>query len=141
MKGNNGRAARKRWAQQLIVAGGVCLCFGVILFVRTTSIRQKVTAIDQQLLRVPGQNKLMMNIQDKARKFRKDLHISYNTPQLDEAEMLEKILEAEINLVDLEVVEEELLRAHPSSYAGIYGHFCALNFEVHKNDPAAGRFN
>lgn len=82
-----------------------------------------------------------MNIQDKARKFRKDLHKSYNKHQFHEAEMLEQILEAEIHLVDLEVVEEELLRAHPSSYAGVYGHFCELNFELHKEDPAAGRLS
>ena len=35
--------------------------------------------------------------------------------------------------------EEELERSHPSTYAGVYGHFCKLNFAVHKKDPAAGR--
>jgi hypothetical protein len=137
MKGNTGKAARKRWTQQLIVTGGVCLCVSAILFVR--SLGQKDTDARPQQLRESAQDIFKNKIQDRARKFHEGLHESYTKHQFHEAEMLEKILEAEINLVDLEVVEEELLRAHPSSYAGVYGYFCELNFDVHKKDPAAGR--
>lgn len=134
MKGNDGHAARKRVMKQLFVVGGLCFCFSAIFFLRSGQ-----STSSRQLLRDPNSSNTFMlsKLQDKARKFRKDLHESYSNKH-DEPEMLEKILEAEIHLVDLEVVEEELLRAHPSSYAGIYGEFCELNFAVHKKDPAAG---
>eukprot|EP00980_Cylindrotheca_fusiformis_P026953 scaffold18138_cov128-Cylindrotheca_fusiformis.AAC.19 len=146
MKGNDGSAARKRMLHRLVVGGGICLCFSAILLVRTGSkwlFGQDSSSSARNLLRDhSGRNDYMMEtathkMMDKAHRFRKELHKDYNKHKFHEPEMLEKILEAEINLVDLEVIEEEMLRSHPSSYAGVYGHFCQLNFAVHKEDPAA----
>ena len=56
------------------------------------------------------------------------------------AEILEKILSAQYNLVDLHVVEDEVLRSPANSYAGVYGSFCELDFSQHKEDPSSGTY-
>ncbi|KAL3932506.1 MAG: hypothetical protein SGBAC_010819 [Bacillariaceae sp.] len=139
MKGNNGQAARKRTLHRMMFGGGLCL-FGIgALLTGLFSSSSADGTSHRQLLRSDNVDKVKNaahKLQDKARKFRQDLHKQHHE-DFDEAEMIEKILEAEIHLVSLGLNEEELERSHPSSYAGIYGHFCKLNFAAHKKDPAA----
>ena len=139
MKGNNGQAARKRMIRRFMVGGGICVSIGVLILVSDfLSSPSSNEGTSRQLLRSndPVKN-AAHTIQEKARKFRQDLH-KQHTEQFNEAEMIDKILEAEIHLVSLGLNEEELERSHPSTYAGVYGNFCKLNFAAHKKDPAAG---
>ena len=141
MKGNNGQAARKRMLHRFMVGGGVCLCIGALILV-SDLLSSSPSPSSQRLLRSETVEKVKESahkLQNKAQKFRKDLH-KLHREHYNEAEMMEKILEAEIHLVSLGLNEEELERSHPSTYAGVYGNFCKLNFAAHKKDPAAGRF-
>ncbi|CAJ1961351.1 unnamed protein product [Cylindrotheca closterium] len=139
MKGNNGQAAKKRMLHRFMIGGGVCLiCIGALALVSTGLVAGN-GGTSRQLLRSDNVERVkegVHKLQDKARKFRNDLHKQHHE-DFNEAEMIEKILEAEIHLVSLGLNEEELSRSHPSSYAGVYGHFCKLNFAAHKKDPAA----
>ena len=134
MKGNDGRAARRRSLKRILV--GISTVFLVLLvrYILTTTQNDPVSTTKKLSMLRNGGAKDSVN---KAREFRKELEHSYANEH-DEGQRLQQILEAKIHLVDLEVVEEELMQAHPSTYAGVYGHFCQLNFAAHKKDPSAG---
>lgn len=133
MKGNDGRAARRRSLKRILV--GISTVFLVLLvrYIITTTQNDPVsTTTKLSMLRNGAKDSV-----NKAREFRKELEHSYANEH-DEGQRLQQILDAKIHLVDLELVEEELMQAHPSTYAGVYGHFCQLNFAAHKKDPSAG---
>ena len=130
MKGNDGRAARRRSIKRILV--GISTVFLVLLVRYIITTTQKETTTKLSMLRNGAKDSV-----NKAREFRKELEHSYANEH-DEGQLLQQILEAKIHLVDLEVVEEELMQAHPSTYAGVYGHFCQLNFAAHKHDTSAG---
>lgn len=58
----------------------------------------------------------------------------------DETHVLDKILSAEIHLVNIQAPEPAHVRANheEETYTGIYGDFCELNFALHKQDPSSG---
>jgi hypothetical protein len=60
--------------------------------------------------------------------------------ELDDQQSLDLILSASINLVAISADPSEL-EASAQSYSGVYGDFCALNFDVHKADPSAGTYS
>ena len=134
MKGNDGRAARRRITNRLVIGIGIFII--VVIFWFLWSVITKGEVPTRPMLRERGGGG--GNAVNKAREFRKKMAHSYANEH-DEAEMLEQILQAKIHLVDLEVVEDELLQSHPSTYAGVYGHFCQLNFAAHKKDPSSGK--
>lgn len=70
--------------------------------------------------------------------FRHALHKQFSgSNKNDEAQVLQDVLAAKLQLIDLTVVEEELLRAPANSYAGVYGKFCKIDWTVRKKDPSA----
>jgi len=52
----------------------------------------------------------------------------------------ELIFAGKLHLVDLHSKRSELADAATDSYDGVYGIFCRLNFQVHKDDPSSGTF-
>lgn len=76
---------------------------------------------------------------EEAAEFRRNLHLQFRADgQRDEDDVLQDIIDAKLHLVDLKIIDEELEAAPRNSYAGIYGSFCKLNWEMHKRDPSAG---
>lgn len=56
-------------------------------------------------------------------------------------DVLDKILSAEIHLVNIQAPEPTHIRVddeEEGSYSGVYGDFCQLNFGAHKQDPSSG---
>jgi hypothetical protein len=152
MKGNSGRGARRKVGRQLLWLCGGCLGLVVVLMVLgrgTGSDGSKQLRENQQRQRPFGRirqaaqgaaqslREASRAAQDQAKEFRSGLSDQFD--RKDEGEILELVLNAEIHLVDLNVVEEELLRAPPNSYAGVYGSFCKLDWKLHKKDPSGGK--
>jgi hypothetical protein len=79
-----------------------------------------------------------MDPHEVAVRFRQDLYNQFDTK--DEIALLEDVLEARIHLVEIVGIEEEVLRAPQHSYNGVYGRFCRLNFDVHKENPSSGTY-
>ena len=135
MKGNDGRAARKKLTRQLaFIVGGFVILLAVLTFLgvggKKGNLRDSASAYAKDHL---------ARIRDTAAKasdFRNDLRNQFK--QRHEGEILEEILSGHLHLIDLQVVEEELLSAPPNSYAGIYGVFCRLDWSLHKKDPSRG---
>lgn len=163
MKENDGKAARRRFLRQLMLWGGGASIIFIVgasigLFSSPSSsssspddrrhylLRSDKQGNDERSLHhrkiLPAQRDWRWRQQKLQRQHPpgRDGEDEQQQRQFDEAEMIDKILEAKIHLVSLSVREEELERSHPSSYAGIYAHFCELNFDAHKRDPAAGTY-
>ena len=99
---------------------------------------------------------------EMARQFRLSYKDQFD--KKDQAQVIKEVLAADLQLVDLTVVEEELLRAPANSYAGgkycrhilsfalhiyspfipppnqVYGKFCKLDWTLRKKDPSAGMY-
>jgi hypothetical protein len=157
MKGNHGRGARRKQTRRiLIIVGGgfVVLVIGLMLVLGVgggggDSNRR---SLSQPAASENGNNKNLRDTpwsktqnqltrirdaaQEQASQFRKDLLDQF--ARKDEGEILDMVLQAKIHLVDLHIVEEELLRAPSNHYAGVYGSFCKLDWNLHKQDPSAG---
>ena len=58
--------------------------------------------------------------------------------EYDEAKVIKRVLDGDLQLIDVTAEEKELLRAPPNSYAGVYGKFCRLDWSRRKVDPSAG---
>jgi hypothetical protein len=138
-KGNDGKAARERLTSKLFIGGGLLVLTGILLIFSNGSGNGSYAKGDYHNFYLQNSKNRAFDLHRKATDFRKNLHSHYN--KNDQAAMLDAVLEAKITLVDLEVVEAELLKAHPNSYAGVYAHFCELNFAIHKKDPSAGRWS
>jgi hypothetical protein len=153
MKGNDGRAARRKTSHRFavvaagIMGGLILLCvlgvlpvpFGAASSGDGEPYRKKAA----RLLRDPtghhhdgGEAAAGPSSKKTARQFRNSYQNQFDGH--DEAQVLKKVLAAELQLVDITVVEEELLRAPANSYAGIYGKFCTLDWTLRKKDPSAG---
>ena len=139
MKENDGRGARRQRSRKLATFGSATLLFLITMWLMSPkgqTHREKGRAMASRLRKksLPLMNAASQKL---ARQFRKDLETQYDD-SVDEAELLQRALEAKIHLVDLHVVEEELLAAPSKSYAGVYGEFCRLNWKIHKDDPSGG---
>ena len=69
-------------------------------------------------------------------RYRHDLIKQFESKE--EIKYLEDILSAKIHLMEINAVSQELERSPSNSYSGVYGLFCKLNFQVHKDNPASG---
>jgi hypothetical protein len=154
MKENNGRAARRKQARRMIwLAGGSLTVCALILWLSSSSSssfnsnnsNNSINNNKKQLRDTPTSRarQSLLNPQvtaasEKGAKFRKDLTAQFFDH--DEGELLQDVLTGKLHLIDIEVVEEDLLRAPANSYAGVYGVFCKLEWELHKKDPSAGTY-
>ena len=136
MKGNDGRAARRKLTRQLaFIVGGFVILLAILTFLgvggrRGNNLRDSAKA---SLARIRDSSAYA-----KASEFRNDLRNQFK--EKHEGQILEEILSGYLHLVDVQVVEEELLSAPPNSYAGVYGTFCRLDWSMHKKDPSAGAY-
>lgn len=144
MKGNNGRAARRKTAKRYamvgsgIVVGVFLLCWMGVLPVPLGGSGKEPSG---RLLRDPrgGRHARDEAVGETAHQFRHSYKNQFGDHK-DEAQVMKEVLAADLQLVDLTVVEEELLRAPPNSYAGVYGKFCKLDWTLRKKDPSAGAY-
>jgi hypothetical protein len=79
-----------------------------------------------------------MDPHDIAVRYRHDLIQQFESEE--EIKYLEDILNAKIHLMDVYAVQEELERSPANSYSGVYGSFCKLNFQAHKDNPSSGTY-
>ena len=149
LKENNGRAAARRWrirTVMLLMMVAIGATVFVSLRINHASLQPKVhSSTDQRHL-------VHHNQHDKAEKRpRAPRSIRDVVSKRD----LKRILNAEVHLVELRIVHEELLNHlnslqfdnendgkeegehHLPSYAGIYGSFCTLDWSLHKKDPSS----
>jgi hypothetical protein len=156
MKENNGRAARRRLQRQLCI---IIAVFAVLIVVLT------ILGVGNDGRVVPVTRENLDHIRRQSAEFIRNrkhggpLSSKANNQQqqhrldpkggsaaaefdeiVDEAEIMERILTARYNLVDLHIVESEVRSAPSHTYAGVYGTFCELDFSQHKRDPSSGTF-
>ncbi len=135
MKGNDGRAARRKMIHRWLIVGSSLA--GLLLVLRLTGVIPFDRSHEHGSSR--GSGRLLRDPHaENARQFRHALHHQFSDK--DEAQVLQQVLAAELQLVDLTVVEEELLRSPTNSYAGVYGKFCKLDWTIRKRDPSAGKY-
>ena len=138
MKENDGRGARRKKLKRMRWLGGVCVALSLALFLLTLLSRRSSTATSSRSLK--GQEHRLRRKPalsqwgENAMRFRDQM----KDQQENEAEILQMALDAEIHLIDLFVVEEEMLSAPKNSYEGVYGKFCRLDWQLHKNNPSEG---
>ena len=140
MKGNDGRAARRKLIRRGLMLGSSLLGLVTVMVVaRKILVAQNPASSygsSGRLLRDPGRR---AGGAGSARQFRFSLHRQFSgSDKEDEAQVLQDVLAAKLQLIDLMVVEEELLRAPSNSYAGVYGKFCKIDWTLRKRDPSAG---
>ena len=119
-KGNTGEGAARR---RLKFLGAIFLILVCILGFVHLCFPQRSHAASRGLMRHAV--KMRRKIEGKPAKF-------------SHKEQVDLILEGKLNLVDITIDRRALSRAAEGSYEGIYGVFCQLNFDVHKNDPSSG---
>lgn len=127
MKENNGKAARRQFTKRVLVAGGLASVFCFVLYANSShdaasQPRQKAAEALRQLdtEKVPWHHE----------------HFHHLDGAEPKDELLEKIMTGELNLVDIHSEAHKLPR-QPGDYGeAVFGHFCKLNFPVHKKDPS-----
>ena len=127
MKENDGRASRRKTNRQLVYGGGIVL---VLLIVGWKWADSQDPSDDPNHLRLLRQAKKHAAAN---RRGGKETHHEY-----DEAKVIQRVLDGDLQLIDVTVEEKELLRAPQNSYAGVYGKFCRLDWSRRKVDPSAG---
>lgn len=167
-KENNGKAARRRATKKfvlvamcaLLLTGAVLLCFRGSGGIDRLRFGIPMNGELPRRLGLGGNNnkhrhsrrrhhskgevppafdETGMDPHDVAERYRQELMDQFDGAQ-DEIALLEDVVEARIHLVEIVGLEEEIIRAPKSSYAGVYGRFCRLNFAVHKENPSSGTF-
>jgi hypothetical protein len=155
LKENNGRAAARRWRIRTIVLT-MMIAVGTIVFV---SLR-----VHQPSLMQKQQSKVVSSTHQRSLIHHHHNHDGAATKQkvprrVREAaskQELQRILNAEVHLIELTIMHEELLKHmnthqfdnendgdqeeskdHLPSYDGIYGSFCTLEWSLHKKDPSS----
>ena len=127
MKENDGRASRRKTNRQLVYGGGIVL---VLLIVGWKWADSQDPSDDPNHLRLLRQAKKHAAATRRGGK---------ETPhEYDEAKVIQRVLDGDLQLIDVTVEEKELLRAPQNSYAGVYGKFCRLDWSRRKVDPSAG---
>ena len=146
MKENNGRAARKKFTRKLSTVLCVFLgAMGILLALehqftsRNNNNNNNNGAYEMEdgmpkKKRMSLWNKLRKGGKQKAKSM---LKLSEAATVHRTSQEFNRILLADLNLIDLEVDNRELRNAAEDSYDGVYGIFCKLNFQVHKDDPSA----
>lgn len=131
MKGNDGRGAlRTKRKKHLFTIATIVI---VTLTIQVTIY----ATMHPKTKRRTGKNH-DSNIQQS---YRQDEHFisldKYIETRLEKLNpLLQQILNAEFNLVDLSLTRA--FNEHDEeSYAGIMGHFCPVNFALHKQDPSS----
>ena len=68
--------------------------------------------------------------------------VSIDLEKEDHADIVNDILSAQLNLVNILAPESSQVRFNDeeNTYTGVYGDFCELNFGAHKQDPSSGMF-
>ena len=63
-------------------------------------------------------------------------HCSKDSRHLSDEEKLELILSARVHLKDISIQSRTALTQEEPNYGGVVGHFCSLNWNLHKEDPS-----
>ena len=142
LKENDGRAARRKLNRQLLIVFTFCVTLVVVLTFlgglgdgdSSSNKLRRASADFVDKVQGSGRRRRPHSMNGRAGGAADD----DGGYQEDKAAIMEKILSAQYNLVDLHVVEDEVLRSPPNSYAGVYGSFCELDFSQHKEDPSSG---
>ena len=125
MKENNGHAARRQLLRKL----GIVLCVFCILMGALVLADKRYTEEGQS----HGGNR-----QSLFNKLRRASKTNVKRPPVSTE--FSQILEAKLHLIDIDVNGRELTRSPPDSYEGIYGSFCEINFQAHKDDPSSSKY-
>lgn len=128
MKENDGRAARRQSTQKLLTGVGLAAVALLLLMVLGRRGGDETTRSNgARLLRDTSNYQKI-----------KQLHRSHHNSDEDDAQVMKQVLAGDLQLMDMTVKEQELIRAPPNSYAGVYGKFCKLDWSRRKRDPSAG---
>jgi len=143
MKENDGRAARRQLTKKLSVILGSTAALLLVLYAfqdRSGASKSGYGLRNKQQVGAPRQ--LGAGGEQVGRKVKP----KWNKPSSEDwdadKELVDAIVAAKVHLIDLRLDQDELQRAlHESSdereYAGVYGKFCRLDWQVHKQDPSA----
>lgn len=149
MKGNDGKAARRRSNQQVLVVCGSLLSLLVVLTLTgviapSLSIFSSTADDDRHFGSMRLRNSVMGGMTEGLRQaaaqtsHQVKASMQRQWAHKDEATLMKEVLAAELELVDLTVVESQLAKSPPNSYDGVYGEFCRLDWSKRKRDPSAG---
>lgn len=162
MKGNNGKAARRRHNQHILsTLGGMFGMLTLLTFLcyvmeigpwdhyayydnAATAGQQQQQQLRRHRRNGGGHGPLEYlggaGKPQSSREFRKSLSDQFQVGEKSEEEVLRQVLAAELQLITLVFMEEEIIHAPKNSYDGVYGKFCKLDWTHRKRDPSAGTF-
>jgi len=133
LKGNSGKASRKKQLHRLTVV--IFICSLVILVVELTGFRRNSSISDTETetenpnARARGPSALRQRHKNPRPVIKDSRHLS-------DEEKLELILSARVHLKDISIQSRTALTQEEPNYGGVVGHFCSLNWNLHKEDPS-----
>ena len=136
MKGNTGKARRQRTQRQILA---IVASFCLLIVLLELMGYGKIGKASRSKLRQSYQGS-KAKFQDRFSQMKAGRGGRSSNDDLDESQILEMILSAEIHLIDLNSKPNEMMKAPSNSYAGVYGTFCKLDFDLHKRDPSSSKF-
>ena len=136
MKGNTGKARRQRTQRQILA---IVASFCLLIVLLELMGYGKIGKASRSKLRQSYQGS-KAKFQDRFSQMKAGRGGRSSNDDLDESQILEMILSAEIHLIDLNSKPDEMMKAPSNSYAGVYGTFCKLDFDLHKRDPSSSKF-
>jgi hypothetical protein len=128
MKGNNGRAGRRKLYRRLgVILGSFGTVFFILYLVKSSSppgTRNVHHTIRNQLRQRFGGEKASSSGNTSDNKDDKD-------------DVLQQILRGEIHLVQLSSDENTVQESDGNSHTGLTGHFCKLEWHLYKENPSS----
>lgn len=137
MKDNDGSAKRRRLSQRIYAA--LCLCFIVIMTAEMTGIGGAVSR--RKKLQLVVDNNEQKNSADVLKKSNgsnvRHQHQVESMKWSVQNKVMKRIIEGSVNLVDLSIDITKFRQETDGSYSGVIGHFCHIDWSLHKNNPSA----
>jgi hypothetical protein len=141
LKGNNGRASKRKLYRKLaFVLGAFGSVFLILYLIKSPEHRNIHHTIRNQLRkRLVGSPFAAVPPHDPntvPRHHTLDNNVNANN-NADDNSVLQQILRGEIHLVDISFDHELVQQSDAESHVGLTGHFCKLEWHLYKADPSA----
>jgi hypothetical protein len=155
LKENNGRAAARRWRIRTIMLT-MMFAVGTIVFVSLRVHQPSSTQEQQSKMNSSSQQRTLNHHRQDSDSASTKRKVPRSVREAISKKELQRILNAEVHLIELNIVHAELQRHlnthqfdhendgeqeenkdHLPSYDGIYGTFCTLDWSLHKKDPSS----
>lgn len=131
MKGNNGRAGRRKLYRRLaVILGSFATVFMILYLVKSTSPNDR--NIHHTI-----RNQLRQRFGGGSSATTEEAAAGATIPRHHSDDVLQQILRGELHLVQLSSDPVTVKESDGNSHAGLTGHFCKLEWHLYKSNPSA----